>query len=436
MEKANEEYIDTLQQQLLEMHDKMLEDIQQAGELYGVGTQAYYDAVARIQETYVGQSEFIQLQMQNVFTNNQRLRDEDIVQYVAYTGDIAAENVDLQTSFGDTYMGIQTQTDDLQTYFNDTWLPALSETFDNVILKAEEYSQQNEVAMETAGTTMDGFRDRASQDILEVTERTTELTEETQRYGETAVDQFAQAARAWQTGPGALLDAINAQATAIANLAQQYTSLKSQMDAAAQAARDFAAAMGQRASISSSIPSVSPTSGGSGGGGSGSYGSNNNGLGIKDTLNSSNNIQRPDTTMDYYYAQEEARRAQERLAEELRENRTKLRFASGGYTGEWNEEPRWALLDQKELVLNAKDTSNILTAVDVVRQLASSIDFNTMTASLATANIKSASGNSGTLEQRVEITANFPNATDRNEIEQAFQNIVNMASQYAQRKND
>ena len=68
--------------------------------------------------------------------------------------------------------------------------------------------------------------------------------------------------------------------------------------------------------------------------------------------------------------------------------------------------------------------------------MASSIDFNTMTASLATANIKSASGSSGTLEQRVEITANFPNATDRNEIEQAFQNIVNMASQYAQRKND
>ena len=428
MEKANEEYIDTLQQQLLEMHDKMLEDIQQAGELYGVGTQAYYDAVARIQETYVGQSEFIQLQMQNVFTNNQRLRDEDIVQYVAYTGDIAAENVDLQTSFGDTYMGIQTQTDDLQTYFNDTWLPALNETFDNVILKAEEYSQQNEAAMETAGTTMDGFRDRASQDILEVTERTTELTEETQRYGETAVDQFAKAAQAWQTGPGALLDAINAQATAIANLAQQYISLKSQLDAAAQAARDFAAAMGQRVNASASIPSVSP----SGGPGSSSSGSSGNGGGDgKGTLINSGTVTPTVHSGDYYrWLESEDPNA------ELRRRGLLRFFDTGGYTGEWGDDGRLAVLHQKELVLNAKDTSNILTAVDVVRQLASSIDFNTMTANLATTNIKSASGNSGTLEQRVEITANFPNATDRNEIEQAFQNIVNMASQYAQRKND
>lgn len=440
MEKANEEYIDTLQQQLLEMHDKMLEDIQQAGELYGVGTQAYYDAVARIQETYVGQSEFIQLQMQNVFTNNQRLRDEDIVQYVAYTGDIAAENVDLQTSFGDTYMGIQTQTDDLQTYFNDTWLPALNETFDNVILKAEEYSQQNEVAMETAGTTMDGFRDRASQDILEVTERTTELTEETQNYGETAVDQFAKAAQAWQKGPGALLDSINTQAQAIANLAQQYTSLKSQMDAAAEAARQFAAAQAQ-ARTSSSI-SYSPSSGGGGGGSSSGGGPSTysspspsgGNAGIYQAISQLENGPHNSSTRDQLIAlYNQIGRPESQWVAWARPG---AKFDTGGYTGEWGDDGRLAVLHQKELVLNAKDTSNILTAVDVVRQLASSIDFNTMTASLATANIKSASGNSGTLEQRVEITANFPNATDRNEIEQAFQNIVNMASQYAQRKND
>lgn len=438
MEKANEEYIDTLQQQLLEMHDKMLEDIQQAGELYGVGTQAYYDAVARIQETYVGQSEFIQLQMQNVFTNNQRLRDEDIVQYVAYTGDIAAENVDLQTSFGDTYMGIQTQTDDLQTYFNDTWLPALNETFDNVILKVEEYSQQNEVAMETAGTTMDSFRDRASQDILEVTERTTELTEETQNYGETAVDQFAKAAQAWQRGPGALLDSINAQAQAIANLAQQYTSLKSQMDAAAEAARQFAAAQAQARTSSSISYSSSGGGGGSSSGGGPSTSSSptpsGGNAGIYQAISQLENGPHNSSTRDQLIAlYNQIGRPESQWVAWARPG---AKFDTGGYTGEWGDDGRLAVLHEKELVLNTKDTSNILTAVDVVRQLASSIDFNTMTASLATANIKSASGSSGTLEQRVEITANFPNATDRNEIEQAFQNIVNMASQYAQRKND
>ena len=37
------------------------------------------------------------------------------------------------------------------------------------------------------------------------------------------------------------------------------------------------------------------------------------------------------------------------------------------------------------------------------------------------------------LEQTVTITAEFPNATNHSEIEQAFENIVNMAAQYAQR---
>ena len=41
---------------------------------------------------------------------------------------------------------------------------------------------------------------------------------------------------------------------------------------------------------------------------------------------------------------------------------------------------------------------------------------------------------SETLEQTVTIHAEFPNATDHNEIEEAFNNLVNRASQYANRK--
>jgi hypothetical protein len=39
-----------------------------------------------------------------------------------------------------------------------------------------------------------------------------------------------------------------------------------------------------------------------------------------------------------------------------------------------------------------------------------------------------------TLEQMVSIEAHFPNVTDRNEIEEAFNNLINTASQYANRK--
>jgi hypothetical protein len=43
-------------------------------------------------------------------------------------------------------------------------------------------------------------------------------------------------------------------------------------------------------------------------------------------------------------------------------------------------------------------------------------------------------GDSGTLEQNVKIEASFPNVQDHNEIEEAFNNLINKASQYANRK--
>ena len=40
----------------------------------------------------------------------------------------------------------------------------------------------------------------------------------------------------------------------------------------------------------------------------------------------------------------------------------------------------------------------------------------------------------GVLEQNVHIDASFPGVTDRNQIEEAFGNLVNIAYQYANRK--
>ena len=40
-----------------------------------------------------------------------------------------------------------------------------------------------------------------------------------------------------------------------------------------------------------------------------------------------------------------------------------------------------------------------------------------------------------TLQQDVTIHAEFPNATNHSEIEEAFRNLTNLASQYTNRKN-
>lgn len=113
------------------------------------------------------------------------------------------------------------------------------------------------------------------------------------------------------------------------------------------------------------------------------------------------------------------------------------KFDTGGYTGSWGPEGRLAMLHQKEIVLNAHDTANLLTAVDIVRSMADKLEMNASLASQGiaglTASITPYHGGD-TLEQNVTIHAEFPNATNHSEIEEAFGNLVNLASQYANRK--
>jgi hypothetical protein len=45
------------------------------------------------------------------------------------------------------------------------------------------------------------------------------------------------------------------------------------------------------------------------------------------------------------------------------------RFDTGGYTGEWGQSGKHAILHEKELVLNKHDTVNFLNALDILRSL-------------------------------------------------------------------
>lgn len=113
---------------------------------------------------------------------------------------------------------------------------------------------------------------------------------------------------------------------------------------------------------------------------------------------------------------------------------TASQYDTGGYTGSWGNEGRWALLHEKELVLNKNDTSNLLTAVTLLHDLMARLDQASAWSALRELTPASATTTTEILEQNVHIEASFPNAVDHNEIEQAFENIVNLASQYASRK--
>ena len=112
-------------------------------------------------------------------------------------------------------------------------------------------------------------------------------------------------------------------------------------------------------------------------------------------------------------------------------------YDTGGYTGEWGPEGRLAILHQKELVLNANQTEKFFNLANKLTDISSKIDQNAISSTQGLSSLLSQMLiNSGgqTLEQRVHIEASFPNVSDKTQIEEAFGNLINLASQYANRK--
>ena len=113
-------------------------------------------------------------------------------------------------------------------------------------------------------------------------------------------------------------------------------------------------------------------------------------------------------------------------------------YDTGGYTGEWGDSGRLALLHQKEIVLNQSDTKNLLTAVNIVRDVAHMLNSlnNNVSDRISGYGVGGnpslvASTKPDKIDQDVHIEANFPNVQNSHEIEDALKNLVNVASQRA-----
>ena len=168
--------------------------------------------------------------------------------------------------------------------------------------------------------------------------------------------------------------------------------------------------------------------GGSGGWFADSYGEGSHGIGPKDlqvVINQIGDLDNPYVTHPYHIKGKGW----------VRKDQLKG-YDTGGYTGAWGDEGKLALLHQKELVLNAQDTLNMLNAVDILRDITNTIG-STMLNKLAqingNANGLLAHVGAETMEQNVHIDATFPNVQNSNEIEEAFKNLTNIAAQRAYR---
>ena len=108
-------------------------------------------------------------------------------------------------------------------------------------------------------------------------------------------------------------------------------------------------------------------------------------------------------------------------------------FDTGGYTGNWaDQQGRLALLHKKELVLNSSDTENMLTMINITREILKNLNSNVFmrTSKIGSLTPKNNNAND-TIEQNVRIEASFPNVDSKREIEEAFNDLVNLAAQRA-----
>ena len=117
-------------------------------------------------------------------------------------------------------------------------------------------------------------------------------------------------------------------------------------------------------------------------------------------------------------------------------------FATGGYTGTWsdNQNGRLAILHQKELILNATDTENILAAVDAVRKLTTNYRNGAFEDTVSLLNkygseLLANNATENNISQEITVNATFPNANNAEEIRSAILGLAEQATQYANKNN-
>lgn len=83
--------------------------------------------------------------------------------------------------------------------------------------------------------------------------------------------------------------------------------------------------------------------------------------------------------------------------------RVPAKFDTGGYTGDFGNDGKLAVLHEKELVLNKQDTSNVLEAVDIARNIAKGF----ATSSIGANTLESITNNNNTTNEQQQIIQNM-----------------------------
>ena len=480
-QKLNSEFIKTQQENFLKLEQEYTDAMQKIAEDSSLSRE---DKEARLQETqayYQRMAEIMSDQLGIALSKNSELYNKDWLDYSQHTGYKISMEEEYQTKLDDTYTGhLQPNIDSATQLLAQFTEAAIGEGgfYPSIIGALDEFADRQDEVLQAAGTSLMEYADdmqRSAEDI--------ETTMDDAAAGmaedfDTIMEKMAEINAASFDG---LRDSVTDAISSINDLVAAYERLSNASNAA------------QNSSISASGGGlgnfVSNAGGGGdkGGGGTSQPASTDSSqllnnrtiaigmasflwdiFGMRKTAEGSRswNTIMSDTAFtnsklgayvkahpgdDSFpnkramidaamsYGTEQSRVALHNLALRAFPNiyKNNYSFDTGGYTGAWGTEGRLAFLHQKELVLNAGDTENMLNIIQMVRDITSAIDTRASMASVANINngvYGSVSAGAQALDQNVHIEANFPNVTDHNEIELALSNLVNQAAQYANRK--
>lgn len=488
MQQANSEYINSLSDQILELEEQYAEKLAEIRLDNTMSEEERNAAIERLNAYFAEQMEYLTNEGQKAVDNNARLFEEEWTAYHNWTdafGNDVQTRIDNQhdfmTQFGDTILGTYTG------YGNfDELNAAMVQIAEEASIKMEEaygaLQAQVATAMEAAGIDVAHFgevvHDTVNDQIVPSAQAAEDAVVE---MGKAAVDEFnnlADGVSTWQIRYATEMQKIiqkNEQlAASVNNLAAVYANLIAQM---------YAVANAPVPKFSNSAADYYANTGAGGQSASGGDPNSNDPEGNEKYSDSKY------WRSDHHYHWR-VRTYKSGRTEKIDKGRHKwylcdpividshhhspITFESaycavcgkkisikpwhpdasvegqeviipgydtGGYTGNWNSsQGKLAILHEKELVLNKEDTKNILGTVELVRKLSQKIDLNAQTARYAfnyhpIINNPKLTDRELQVNQTVSITAEFPNAQNRTEIEEAFTTLINQASQFANQKN-
>lgn len=487
MQQANSEYINSLSDQILELEEQYAEKLAEIRLDNTMSEEERNAAIERLNAYFTEQMEYLTNEGQKVVDNNAHLFEEEWTAYHNWTdafgNDVQARidnQHDFMTQFGDTILGTYTG------YGNfDELNAAMVQIAEEASVKMEEaygaLQAQVATAMEAAGIDVAHFGEVVHNTVNDQIVPSAQAAEDAVvEIGKAAVDEFnnlADGVSAWQikytTEMQKIIQKNEQLAASVNNLAAVYANLIAQMYAVANApvpkfsnsAADYYANTGAGGQSASGGDPNSDDTGDNEYADSAHWKSDRHYHWRVRTYKSGrtekidkgrhkwylcdpiviDSHHHSPTTFESAYCAVCGKKISinpwHQYASVDGQEVIIPGYDTGGYTGNWNSsQGKLAILHEKELVLNKEDTKNILGTVELVRKLSQKIDLNAQTARYAfnyhpIINNPKLTDRELQVNQTVSITAEFPNAQNRTEIEEAFTTLINQASQFANQKN-